>query len=87
MEGEESSEEEDEIRHHLNTMLKAMQQIDKANEERNAKFDSLMEISLTQQQTNLQQPKYIDDILMREGLKRRAFSRPNKSEARSSTRD
>ena len=52
---EDSSEDEDEIRIHLNTMLKAMQKIDKVNEERNTKFDSLYELSLTQQETNIKQ--------------------------------
>ena len=56
MREEDSSEDEDEIRIHLNTMLiKAMQKIDKVNEERNTKFDSLYELSLTQQETNIKQ--------------------------------
>ena len=69
MEGEESSEDEDEIQNQLCTMLKVMEKIDKVNAERNAKFDSLMQVSLTQQQTNTKQLHYIEDLLMREALK------------------
>ena len=69
IEEDESSEDEDEVRAHLNTMLKAMQKIDKINDERNEKFNTLYELNIKQQDTNLKQLKYIDDLLMREGLK------------------
>ena len=69
IEEDERSEDEDEVRAHLNTMLKAMQKIDKINDERNEKFNTLYELNIKQQDTNLKQLKYIDDLLMREGLK------------------
>lgn len=78
MEEEDSSEDEDDIRNHLNTMLKAMQKIDKVNEERNAKFDSLMQVSLTQQETNVKQLQYIEDLLMREALKESLYEAKQK---------
>lgn len=78
MEGDKSSEDEDEIQNHLCTMLKAMQKIDKVNEERNAKFDNLMQISLTQQQTNVKQLQYIEDLLMREALKESLYEAEQK---------
>ena len=42
VEGEESEEDEDEIQRYLNDMLKAMQKVDRANTERNEKFNALM---------------------------------------------
>lgn len=53
----------------LNNMLKAMEKIDKVNTERNDKFYTLMQISLGQQQTNMEQLKYIEDLLMKAVLK------------------
>ena len=54
----------------MHVMLKAMQRIDKINEDKNEKFNALYEINLTQQNTNLKQLQYIEDLLiMREGLK------------------
>ena len=55
-----------------------MQKIDKCNEERNTKYEALMQISLTQQQTNVKQLEYIEDILMREGLKESLYEAEQK---------
>ena len=50
-------------------MLKAMQKVDKANTERNEKFNALMQVSLDQQQINIEQLKYIEDLLTKAALK------------------
>ena len=86
MEEEESSEDEDEIQTHLCTMLKAMEKIDKENTERNNKFEVLMQVSRDQQQTNLKQLKYIEDLLMREALKESVYEAENKRSAELSER-
>ena len=59
-------------------MLKVMEKIDKVNAERNTKFDSLMQVSLTQQQTNIKQLQYIEDLLMREALKESLYEAEQK---------
>ena len=68
MEEEESEEDEDEIQQYLNDMLKAMQKVDRANTERNEKFNALMHISLDQQNINKKQLSYIEDLLTKAAL-------------------
>lgn len=68
MEEEESKEDEDEVRQYLNDMLKAMEKVDRANTEKNEKFSALMQVSLDQQQINIKQLRYIEDLLTKAAL-------------------
>ena len=68
VEEEESEENEDDIMHYLNDMLKAMEKVDRANTEKNEKFNALMQVSLDQQQVNIKQLRYIEDLLTKAGL-------------------
>ena len=68
VEEEESEEDEDDVRHYLNDMLKAMEKVDRANTEKNEKFSALMQVSLNQQQINIKQLRYIEDLLTKAAL-------------------
>ena len=75
---QESEEDQDEVTHYLNEMLKVMEKVGQANDKKNAQYEHLMQVSLSQQNTQEELLKYANDLAAKVAIKESLFEAEEK---------